>query len=90
MEPFYALIPPWAALSAVIGTMHGALFHLFFGSHVSRLPGAVVIALTASLIGGLIGTMIPPAIVSIGDTNLISTAVTVWLALGAARFMGLV
>lgn len=84
-QTFAALVPPWAALSAVLGTMHGAMFHLLFGGHIGRLPVAVVIALLASLAGGLVGTMIPPSIVAVGDTNLIATGLGAWMALGAAR-----
>lgn len=80
-----AIVPPWAALAAVLGTMHGAMFHLLFGGHIGRLPLAVAIALPASLVGGLVGTMIPPAIIAIGDTNLIATGLGAWIALGIAR-----
>ena len=39
----------------------------------------------ASLIGGLLGTMIPPSILAIGDTNLIATAGCAWAAMIIAR-----
>jgi hypothetical protein len=72
-------------LSALIGLMHGALFHLLFGSRVRQLPVAVVIGIVASLLGGLLGTMIPPAVLEVGDTNLIATTAAAWLSLGIAR-----
>lgn len=80
-------VPPWAALSAVLGAMHGALFHLLFGDRLVTLPTAVFLGLVASLAGGLVGTMIPPALLAIGDTNLIATAIGAWAALGAARIL---
>ena len=87
MPSVAALLPPWAVLSALLGVMHGALFHLLFGSRVERLPTVVLVGLTASVTGGLIGTMIPPAILAIGDTNLIATAISAWIALGVARLL---
>ena len=65
--------------------MHGALFHLLFGARVRQLPVAVLIGIVASILGGLLGTMIPPAVLEIGDTNLIATTSAAWLALGIAR-----
>lgn len=79
------LLPPWAVLAALLGVLHGALFHLFFGPHVSRLPIQVLLGLAASTAGGLLGTMIPPAILAIGETNLIATTICAWLALAIAR-----
>lgn len=81
------VFPPWAVLSALLGVMHGALFHLLFGDRAGRLPTEVLVGLAASLTGGLIGTMIPPAILAIGDTNLIATAISAWMALGVARLL---
>jgi hypothetical protein len=80
-----AAVPPWAILSALLGVLHASAFHLFFGRHVRQLPIVVVIGLLASLAGGLLGTMIPPAILAIGDTNLIATAGCAWAALVIAR-----
>lgn len=80
-----AFLPPWAVLAALVGLMHGALFHLLFGERVRNLPVGVAIGLVASLGGGLLGTMIPPAILAIGETNLITTTICAWLALGIAR-----
>jgi hypothetical protein len=65
--------------------MHGALFHLLFGNRLGQLPVAVLIGIVASLSGGFLGTMIPPAIMEVGDTNLIATTAVAWLALGIAR-----
>ncbi len=87
MPSVLALLPPWAILSALLGVMHGALFHLFFGDRVQRLPTEVLVALAASVTGGLVGTMIPPAVLAIGDTNLIATAIAAWMGLGVARLL---
>ncbi len=83
--PIIGLVPPWALLSALIGLMHGALFHVLFGNKVRHLPVEVLIGLIASVLGGFVGTMIPPAVLEIGDTNLIATTIGAWLALGIAR-----
>ena len=80
-----ALVPPWVVLAALVGAMHGALFHLLFADHVRRLPAIVLLGLAAGVAGGLLGTMIPPAIFAIGDTNLIATSLCAWAALGLAR-----
>ena len=85
MPLIIGLIPPWAVLSALIGLVHGSLFHVLFGAQIRQLPLAVIIAIVASVLGGLLGTMIPPAIVELGDTNLIATTIAAWLALGIAR-----
>jgi hypothetical protein len=74
-------------LSAVIGLVHGALFHLLFGNRLLQLPPAVAIGVVAGVLGGLLGTMIPPAILEIGDTNLISTTASAWFGLGIARLL---
>jgi len=79
------LFPPWAVLSALLGVMHAALFHLLFGQHVRRLPAQIALGLVASTAGGLLGTMIPPTVVAVGETNLIATTVCAWLALAIAR-----
>jgi hypothetical protein len=65
--------------------MHAAGFHLLFGRHVRQLPTVVAIGFLASLVGGLLGTMIPPSILAIGDTNLIATAGCAWTAMTIAR-----
>ena len=79
------LVPPWALLAALIGVMHGALFHLVAGQQVRQLPLQILVGLCAGILGGFIGTMIPPAILEIGDTNLISTSVAPWALLAIAR-----
>jgi hypothetical protein len=79
------LPPPWFVLAAFLGVMHGALFHLILGSHVRQLPTALAVGMAGGVVGGFIGTMIPPAVLAIGETNLIATGVTAWLALVIAR-----
>jgi hypothetical protein len=78
------LLAPWAVLSALIGVLHGGLFHFLLGSEVKMIPRAIALAVAGSLVGGALGTTIPPAIISIGDTNLIATSLSAWgfLALG--------
>jgi hypothetical protein len=77
--------PPWVVLAALLGLLHGAIFHLLLGQRLGHLPRQIVIGLVAGLVGGLIGIMIPPAVLAIGDTNLISTTAIAWAALGIAR-----
>ncbi|MPZ14483.1 MAG: hypothetical protein GEU73_08685 [Chloroflexi bacterium] len=88
-QGFVLLIPPWAAMSAVLGGMHGALFHLVFGHGVRQLLAQLVIGAGASTVGGLAGTIIPSAGLAVGDTNLIVTAIFAWAALGIARLFRL-
>ena len=85
MQGLVASVPPWAALAAFLGIMHGALFHLCFGSGFRQLGAQLVVDASASVAGGLLGTMIPPAIFAIGETNLVATALCAWLTLGIAR-----
>jgi hypothetical protein len=80
-----SVVAPWALLSALIGVAHGALFHLFFGSRIRQIPPELLFGLCGSVIGGFLGTMIPPAVVEVGDTNLIATTLAAWVALGIAR-----
>lgn len=79
------IVPPWAALASVVGVFHGALFHLLLGTRLDHLPRAVSFGIGGSLSGGLLGTVIPPAILAIGDTNLIATTACAWTLLGLAR-----
>ncbi len=86
MQPtLIVYIPPWVVLAALIGLLHGALFHLLFGQRLSHLPRQITLGLVAGLFGGLVGIMIPPAMLAIGDTNLIATTASAWTALGIAR-----
>jgi hypothetical protein len=85
MQDVIASVPPWAVLATFLGIMYGALFHLFFGSGFRQLGAQLVIGAVGALVGGLVGTMIPPAILAVGETNLLATAVGAWLALGIAR-----
>jgi len=80
-----SLPPPWFVLAAFLGVMHGALFHLVLGTHVRQLPTSLVLGMAASVVGGFVGTMIPPAVLEIGETNLISTGIAAWLVLVIAR-----
>lgn len=64
---------------------HGALFHVLFGEALYQIPRAAAFGLGGSLAGGWIGTVIPPAIWAVGDTNLIATAIGAWCALGLGR-----
>jgi hypothetical protein len=82
---FVVYVPPWVVLAALIGLLHGALFHLLFGQRPGQLPKQVVLGLVGGLIGGLVGIIIPPAVLAIGDTNLMATTAIAWIALGIAR-----
>ena len=79
------IIPPWLVLSAAIGVMHASIFQLVLGHRIHQLPAQVGVGVVASVLGGLLGTIIPPAIFAIGDTNLIATSLCAWGALGIAR-----
>ena len=81
--------PPWLVLAAFLGIMHGALFHLVVGNHARQLPTALLLGSVASTVGGLVGTIIPPAVLAIGETNLIATGLAAWLALVVARLFRL-
>ena len=86
MPGIVAAFPPTAVLAAFAGLMHGALFHLLFGRGFRQLGLQLLIGLAGGAVGGaLVGAMIPPAILAIGDTNLIATTICAWLALGIAR-----
>ena len=86
MPSIVAALPPAAVLAAFVGLMHGALFHLLFGRGFRQLGLQLLIGMVGGVLGGaVVGAMIPPAILAIGDTNLIATTVCAWLALGIAR-----
>lgn len=87
MQGLVIAVPAWGALAALVGVIHGALFHLVFGKGLRQLPAHLVVGFSASLAGGLLGTMIPPAVLAIGDTNLISTGLCAWGALVIARLL---
>jgi hypothetical protein len=82
---FVVYVPPWVVLAALIGLLHGALFHLLLGQRLGQLPRHITLGLAAGLLGGMVGIMIPPAVLAIGDTNLIATSAFAWIALGIAR-----
>jgi len=77
--------PPTAVLAAFVGLIHGALFHLFLGRGFRQLALQLLLGTLGGLLGAVVGSMIPPAILAIGDTNLIATTICAWLALGIAR-----
>ena len=81
------IVPPWLALSALLGVGHASIFHLVLGQHIRQLPAQVAVGLAASVLGGLLGTIIPPAVLAIGDTNLIATSLCAWGGLGIARLV---
>jgi hypothetical protein len=72
-------------LAGLIGLFHGALFHLLLGTQLRQLPRAVAFGMVGSLLGGWLGTVIPPAVWAVGDTNLIATTAVAWSLLGLAR-----
>jgi hypothetical protein len=78
-------VPPWVVLAALIGLLHGALFHLLLGQRLGQLPRQIALGLGAGMLGGLVGIMIPPAVLALGDTNLIATTAFAWVMLGIAR-----
>lgn len=80
-----SLVPPWALLAGLLGVMHGSLFHILFGERLRQLPGALALGLGGGFGGAWVGTTIPPAVLAVGDTNLIATTVAAWVALGLAR-----
>jgi hypothetical protein len=82
---FVVYVPPWVVLAALIGLLHGALFHLLLGQRLGQLPRQITLGLGAGLLGGLVGIMIPPAVLALGDTNLIATTASAWVVLGIAR-----
>ena len=79
------IIPPWSVLSAIVGIFHGSLFHLFFGSRLPQLPAILSFGVAGGLLGGLLGIWIPPAVLAIGDTNLIAASAGAWTALAVGR-----
>ncbi|MBI4212699.1 MAG: hypothetical protein HY534_00120 [Chloroflexi bacterium] len=79
------IIPPWTVLSALIGVVHGSLFHIFFGKGLRQLASGLGFAVAGAVLGGLLGIWIPPAILAIGDTNLIATTLAAWAALAVGR-----
>jgi hypothetical protein len=81
----YLLPPPWAVLAAVLGIVHASVFYVLFGERLPQLPFALAFGLTGSVVGAFVGTIIPPAVLAIGDTNLIATAAAAWLVLLAGR-----
>ena len=86
MQPtLIVYFPPWVVLAALLGLLHGAVFHLLLGQRLAHLPRQMAIGLVSSLAGGLIGIMIPPAVLAVGDANLIATTASAWAALGIAR-----
>ena len=80
-----AALPPTAVLAAFVGLMHGALFHLLFGRGFRQLGIQLLLGALGGIAGAIVGSMIPPTVLAIGDTNLVATTICAWLALGIAR-----
>lgn len=78
-------LAPWALLASLVGVFHGAVFHILFGAALHMIPRALALGIAGSLLGGLLGTVIPPAVLAIGDTNLIATTACAWAFLGVGR-----
>ena len=85
MPSVVAALPPTVVLAAFVGLMHGALFHLLFGSGFRQLGMQLPLGTIGGIIGAVVGSMIPSSVVAIGDTNLLATSIGAWSALGIAR-----
>lgn len=78
-------VPPWLVISAILGVIHASLFHLLLGDRLHQLPAALGLGLAGSMGGGLLGTLIPPSVLALGETNLIATAALAWTMLLVGR-----
>jgi hypothetical protein len=72
-------------VAILLGVVHAALFQLLLSPTARTFPIALGIAVVGSLLGAAVGTVIPPAILAIGDANLIAATIGAWTGLSTAR-----
>ncbi|HEY3115732.1 MAG TPA: hypothetical protein VGK54_03240 [Chloroflexota bacterium] len=74
-------------MAAIVGVIHGSLFHLIFGHELSELSAGLGLGVVGGIVGGALGSAIPPAVLAIGEANLISTTILAWSALALGRLL---
>lgn len=86
---FLAGVPPWLALSFLLGVGSGSLFHLLFSAELGRLPVYLLVSSAAALIGGAVGAQLGPSPWTIGEAHLLAIFGAAWSALAITRLLEL-
>jgi hypothetical protein len=85
-----APVPPWLVLSGLLGVINAAACFMLVGSQLPKLGWYVVLGVFAAGLGQAVGSALgAPTPLKIGDVNVLSASVGVWLVIVSARLGGL-
>jgi hypothetical protein len=76
-----APVQPGLFLAVLLGTLYGALGHLFFGHHWLRLPFFVIGGVTGCVLVWLAGLQLVPRLPAPGGLPLLEASVVAWVLL---------
>ena len=82
-------VPPWLALTLLLGVISGALFHLLFSGELGRLPVYLGVSVVAALLGGVVGAQLSVAPWTIGEAHVLAICGAAWSALAVTRLLEL-
>lgn len=84
-----SVLPPWLALTALVGVISASAFHLLFSADLGRLPVYLLVALVAALVGGAVGAQLGPSPWTIGEAHVLAICGAAWSALAITRLLEL-
>jgi uncharacterized membrane protein len=77
-------------LAGLLGVINGAACFMVVGRHLSRLGWYVVLGVFAAGLGQVVGAAVQaPVPLKIGDVNVLTASLGVWMVIVAARSGGL-
>jgi hypothetical protein len=82
-------VPPWLAVTVLLGVISGALFHLLLSGELARLPVYVAVGVGAALLGGVVGAQLGVSPWTIGEAHLLAICGAAWSALAVTRLLEL-
>ncbi len=77
----FAPVPPGLFLAVALGTLYGALGHLFFGRHWIRLPLYLLVGVAGCVLAWLAGVRIVTGVPAPGGLPLVEASFVAWLLL---------
>lgn len=79
------LIPPVLILGAILASLYGLLFHLFWGRRMRELLTYWLAALLGFAVGQMLGWLLGTRLLMIGDLHLVEGSAASWAALVVAK-----
>ena len=82
------LFSPALALSLVLASLYAVLFHLVWGKRTREIPRYWLVALIGFGVGQGVAGLLRTRALMIGDVHVAEGSILSWLALIAARWLG--